>query len=70
MAVMFTVILYDCRRGRESLVDLKKDSYERAHNDALGRSYWRKIRGELTKNHRKDTEDVRNSGIIPFYKVN
>ena len=59
--VMYTIMLFDVRRGREGMVDLKRTSYEKRYNDVLARHYYQKVRGELSKNHRKDCVSV-----VPF----
>ena len=55
MAVMYTIIMFDVRRGQEGLAALKRDTYQKEFNQDLRLHYWQKKRGELTKNHRSDT---------------
>ena len=46
---------------------MKKDCYIKKHDDGLKITYFEKTRGEATKNHLKDVENVSLSGIIPFH---
>ena len=66
---MFIMMLYDCRRGQEGIEHIKKDAYKKKHNSVVGLDFWCKARGELSKNHRLDTEDLNDSGIIHFFEV-
>ena len=50
-------MLYFCRRGRENLQELKRDSFKIAV-DANGCQYVSQVRDELTKNHREEHESV------------
>ena len=57
---MYIVAMFDCRRGREGLVDLKKNTWEKRFNEFHQVHYFQKVTGELSKNHRNDK--VRNDG--------
>jgi hypothetical protein len=49
--VLFEVIIYFCRRGRENLVDMTKDTF-RVGTDDEGREYVEQALSEFDKNHR------------------
>ena len=63
---MYTVMLFDVRRGQEGLVALTKEFYEKKSSGKF--TYYQKKRGEISKNHKTDSEDIRNSGLIPFHE--
>ena len=63
-SVVFSIIILDVRRGREGLADLSKDSYSLCHQEGL--QFFKKSRGEGSKNHQSDSEDLGNNGIISF----
>ena len=48
--VFFEIMLFFCRRGRENLRNLTKDSFQ-IQKDSNGVEYVKKVRDELTKNH-------------------
>ena len=41
--------------GREGMAELTRDMYEKRYHKATDRQYFQKVRGEFTKNHRKDS---------------
>ena len=53
--VWFEVMLFFCRRGRENLRELTKDSFALSE-DSSGRKYVFKVKDELTKNRREESE--------------
>ena len=63
---MYTVMIFDVRRGQEGLISLTTDFYEKMSSGKF--TFYRKKRGEMTKNHRTDDEDIRNAGLIPFHE--
>lgn len=68
MSVIFSIMSFDIRRGREGLCKMTKDTYVKKFNDNLNMHYYLKTRGELSKNHQADSEDLQNAGIIPFFE--
>ena len=60
----FAVHIFEARRAREGVAELKKSSYKKK-TDPMGLEYYQNCVGELTKNHRQDKED-RRKGLIPF----
>ena len=58
--------LYDCRRGLEGLVKMTKDFFSKEYDPNTQMYRYEKARGESTKNHDKDSEDISNSGVILF----
>ena len=44
----------DVRRGREGIVDIPKDMWEKKYHEASGLFFYEKVRGELSKNHARD----------------
>ena len=64
-SVQFVLSLFDIRRGREGLDELKVHHYVKQHNQELKMDYYMKAMGEQTKNHKTDSEDLSNAGIIP-----
>ena len=64
-SVQFVLSLFDIRRGREGLDELKVQHYIKQHNQELKMDYYMKAMGEQTKNHKTDSEDLSNAGIIP-----
>ena len=65
MTAMFIVLMFDCRRGREGLVDLRKDTWQKRYNEFHKVHFFQKVRGELSKNHRKDKVCSYTSFILP-----
>ena len=63
--VIFLFCHYLARRGREGLDMLKKCHFD-LQNDGEGNYFFKKVIGEATKNHKSDSEDLENGGIIPF----
>ena len=63
--IMFIVMNYLARRGREGFDTLKKDSFELREDPEIGK-YFKKITGEVSKNHKVDDEDLTAGGIITF----
>jgi hypothetical protein len=68
MAVMYVIIMFDVRRGREGLCEIRKDAYEKQSNSVTGFHFYQKVLGESSKNHQDDKENLEKSGIIPFYQ--
>ena len=61
--VFFEVMLFLCRRGRENLRNLKKDSFA-IKSDGEGREYILLVVDEMTKNHREN--DVHQDGGVIY----
>ena len=55
MGAMFTVSMFDVRRGREGIVYLLKSSWVKKRNERVGLDFYEKTRGENSKNHPKDS---------------
>ena len=53
--VWFEIMLYFCRRGRENLRELTKESFK-INQAANGRKYVLQVKDELTKNRREEQE--------------
>ena len=65
-AVMYILVMFDCRRGQEGLAALNKDFFSKAWDENTQKFRYEKARGEASKNHHTDSEDLSNSGIILF----
>ena len=65
-AVLYIVVMFDCRRGQEGLSAMNKDFFSKEFNESTQMFYYEKTRGEASKNHGSDSEDISNSGIILF----
>ena len=63
-AAVYIVITYDVRRGREGIADIKVDAFASADQEGL--KFFHKSKGEASKNHARDDENLENGGIIPF----
>ena len=63
-SVIFSIIILDVRRGREGLADLPKDCYTLCREESF--QFFKKSRGEGSKNHQSDSENLGNNGIIAF----
>ena len=63
---MYIIVLYDCRRGQEGLVNMTKDFFTKVWDDNTQLFHYEKTRGQSSKNHDADSEDLSNSGIILF----
>ena len=65
----FLVVQFLARRGRENLHALKKADFE-LQQDEDGNEFFVKVTGELTKNHRNDSENIDElGGILPFMET-
>ena len=62
---MMIIMSFFARRGREGMADLKISDFEIITDD-FGNRFYRKNRGELSKNHRTDSEDLDIGGLITF----
>ena len=62
--ILFNVIYYLCRRGRENLRPMKKTTFMIAFEETCNRSYIYQAEDELDKNHQEDTTDIANQGRI------
>jgi hypothetical protein len=67
MAVMYVVIMFDVRRGREGLCSVRKEAYQKQYDAVADLHFFQKVVGESSKNHATDQEDLEKSGIVPFY---
>ena len=64
--VMYILIMFDCRRGLEGLAAMDKDVFQKQWDENTQRFRFEKTKGEASKNHQNDSEDISNSGIILF----
>ena len=62
---MLIIMQFMARRGREGMAKLKKTDFE-IIEDENGERFYKKVRGELTKNHRVDSENLDIGGIMTF----
>lgn len=58
------ICFYFCRRGGENIHDFKKDTFKLEYNADAGIAYVRKVKDELTKNHRETDYDL-ITGFMP-----
>lgn len=65
-AVLFYVIYYMCRRGRQNLRAMKKDTFA-IDTDASGKRFVFQQRKELDKNHKED--DMNPSSQARIYEI-
>ena len=65
-AVMYIVVLFDCRRGQEGLSRMNKDFFTKKWDELTQKYRYEKTMGEKSKNHHNDSEDIANAGIILF----
>ena len=54
------------RRGNEGIDKLKTDHFELLEDENTGQQYYKKVLGEVSKNHQSDSEDLRQGGVILF----
>ncbi len=62
-AVIFYIMFYTCRRGRENLYTMKPDSFK-IFVEPDGSYYIQQVTDELEKNHQEDSKDPANKGKI------
>ena len=67
--VFFEVMFYLCRRGRENLRTLEKDSFK-VEKYPDGKQYILLAKDELTKNHRVNDECHKGGGIVKTNGIN
>ena len=65
-AVLYIVVLFDCRRGQEGLAAMNKDFFSKEWDENTQKFRYEKAKGEASKNHQADSEDLSNTGIILF----
>ena len=65
-AVMYIVIMFDCRRGLEGLAAMERNFFCKKWDENTQKFRYEKTQGEASKNHQSDSEDLENSGIILF----
>ena len=64
--MMYIIMKYHARRGREGMDELKKCSFAKTY-DAKNNSYqYVKVVGEASKNNRDTDQDLSKEGVIPF----
>ena len=64
--IMYIIMKYHARRGREGMNMLKKSSFVKTY-DAKNNSYqYVKVVGEASKNNRDTDQDLSKEGVIPF----
>ena len=66
LAVMYIVVMFDCRRGQEGLIEMTKHFFTKKWDPNTEMFRYEKTRGEKSKNHDTDSEDIENSGVILF----
>ena len=66
LAVMYIIVMFDCRRGQEGLAEMNKDFFSKEWDENTQMFHYEKTMGEASKNHASDSEDLSNSGIILF----
>ena len=59
------ICLHTGRRGREGIDELTKSHFMKKTTEEDGVHY-AKIKGELSKNHSKDDQNLDEGGVIPF----
>ena len=64
-SAQFIISLFDIRRGREGISELKVKHHTKKHDQDLKMDYYVKALGEESKNHHHDSENLLNAGIIP-----
>ena len=62
--ILFNVIYYLCRRGRENLRTMKKSTFQIAIDKSDSRSYIYQAEDELDKNHQENDTSITNEGRI------
>ena len=67
--VQIILCLFDVRRGREGLCDLKVGHYEKHFDRELQMDYYKKVLGEESKNHKLDSENLANCVEIPIFSI-
>ena len=65
-AVMYILVLFDCRRGQEGMAAMNKDFFSKEWDENTQMFRYEKAKGETSKNHQNDSEDLSNTGIILF----
>ena len=65
-AVLYIVIMFDCRRGLEGLAAMDRNFFSKEWDETTQKFHYEKTKGETSKNHQADSEDLSNSGIILF----
>ena len=65
---MFTIAHHFARRGQEGIDMLTKDHFKIFEDE--GRKFFKKILGEVSKNHSMDDQDMQIGGIIPILENN
>ena len=62
--MIFNIIFYLCRRGRENLRVMKKTTFMVGFDEACGRKYVFQAQDELDKNHQEKENEIANQGRI------
>ena len=62
--ILFNVLYYLCRRGRENLRPMKKTTFMIEYDESCHRRYIYQAEDELDKNHQEDTTQIANQGRI------
>ena len=60
---------FNVRRGRENICEFKKKDIERQLDEIYNFHYYRVIKAEGDKNHKKTPTNVAHGGVIPFLKM-
>lgn len=62
----FELTRFGCRRGRENIADFKKVDIQMQEDPVYDFKYYRVVKAEGDKNHRKTPTSVKDGGVIPF----
>ena len=66
--VLFDIIYYLCRRGRENLRDMSKDTFA-IRKDSMGKAYVCQVKDELDKNHRETDKPDESITVGRMYET-
>ena len=62
--VLFDLIFYFYRRGRENIRAMEKDTFQLHYDVDTGVSYVKKVKDEQTKNHKETNQEIQ-TGFMP-----
>ena len=48
----YIIVTFTIRRGKENIAGLTKGHFKKFMDEETGNSYWKKVKGELSRNHR------------------
>ena len=64
--IQYMITTMDIRRGQEGIQNMPKNFYEKHEEGGL--KFFAKARGEATKNHPVESQNLDNSGLILFHQ--